>query len=725
MTRARFDALTAARYRPPALESRPRTPVNLEEVFGKNVFGLREMMATLPKPQYKALLSTLQNGTPLDPSVADAVAVAMKEWAMERGATHFTHWFQPLTGLTAEKHDSFLEPASDGKALTEFSGKELVRGEPDASSFPSGGLRATFEARGYTAWDPTSPAFIMEGPSGAYLCIPSAFASWTGEALDKKTPLLRSIQALDKQARRALALFGETPEPVRATLGPEQEFFLIDEEFFFRRPDMVLCGRTLFGTKPPKGQEMEDHYFGSIPERILAYMNEVELELYKLGVPLKTRHNEVAPGQYEMAPVFEEANRAADHQQLTMAVLKRVARKYGLVCVLHEKPFQGVNGSGKHLNWSFGTPSRNLLEPGETPHENKQFLFFCSAVLKAVARHQDLIRAAVAYAGNDHRLGANEAPPAIISAFVGDQLWDIFEQIAEAGEAKSSKAGGLMGLGVDTLPPLPRHTGDRNRTSPFAFTGNKFEFRAVGASQSISFPATVLNTIVAEALDEMSSRLEAELARGTAFDEALRGILADEARQFKPIIFNGDNYSAEWRDEAARRGLLHLPTTLDALPYLVSEKNVALFEKYGVLSRRELESRYEIYVDRYFKTVNIEGETGQYMAQTMVLPAAVRYLEELLRTAEKAKASGLKAEGILATARRVEELVDRLVEKIDILAIQNQELGGDTVFSKAEHMRRNIIPALNAVRDVVDRLERVIPDDYWPFPTYRDMLHVK
>ncbi|GMV04140.1 MAG: glutamine synthetase [Gemmatimonadota bacterium] len=725
MTRARFDTLAAARHRAPAANNGKRKPVNLEAVFGDNLFGLHEMKSRLPKPQFKALMSTIRSGTELDSTVADAVAVAMKEWALEKGATHYTHWFQPLTGLTAEKHDSFLDPTRDGRAITEFSGRELVQGEPDASSFPSGGLRATFEARGYTAWDPTSPAFLMEGASGAYLCIPTAFASWAGDALDKKTPLLRSIHALDKQARRALALFGSPEEPVRATLGPEQEFFLVDEEFFYRRPDLVTCGRTLFGTKPPKGQEMEDHYFGSIPERVLEYMNEVELELYKLGVPLKTRHNEVAPGQFEMAPIYEDANQAADHQQLTMSTLRRVARKYGLACLLHEKPFQGVNGSGKHLNWAFGTEKANLLEPGDTPHDNMQFLFFCSATLKAVARHQDLLRAAVAHAGNDHRLGANEAPPAIISAFVGDQLGDIFEQIEKAGSAKSSKASGLMGLGVDVLPRLPKHAGDRNRTSPFAFTGNKWEFRALGSSQSISFPATILNTVVAEAIDEMCTKLEGELAKGTAFDEALRALLAAEVKEFKHIIFNGDNYSEEWVKEAERRGLLNLRSTMAALPKLVDEKNAALFERYGVLSHRELESRHEIHVDQYFKTINIEGETGQYMAQTMVLPAAARYLSDLLSTADRAKEVGVKTDGVVATARKVNDLIDQLVAKLDVLAAQNQELGGDDVFSKAAHMQANIIPALNAVRDAVDRLERVVPDDYWPFPTYREMLFIK
>ncbi|MCG6988326.1 MAG: glutamine synthetase III [Gemmatimonadetes bacterium] len=728
MTRVipRFDILAAAKYESPSNGREEKKRMDMEDVFGENLFGLHQMKSRLPKPQYEALLSTVRNGTELDPSVADAVAVAMKEWAIEKGATHFTHWFQPLTGLTAEKHDSFLNPTRDGRAIAEFSGKELVQGEPDASSFPSGGVRATFEARGYTAWDPTSPAFLMQGAGGAYLCIPTAFASWTGEALDKKTPLLRSVHALDEQARRALRLFGSPPKAVRATMGPEQEFFLIDEEFFYRRPDLVTCGRTLFGAKPPKGQEMEDHYFGSIPDRVLEYMNEVELELYKLGVPLKTRHNEVAPGQYEMAPVFEDANQAADHQQLMMSTMRRVARRFGLVCLIHEKPFAGVNGSGKHLNWSFGTDDQNLLEPGETPHENMQFLFFCSAVLRAVAHHQDLLRASVAYAANDHRLGANEAPPAIISAFVGDQLQDVFEQItSNGGKAKSSKSGGLMGLGADVLPRLPKHAGDRNRTSPFAFTGNKFEFRALGGSQSISFPATVLNTIVAESIEEMCVQLEHALDGGSTFEDALRALLSREVEGFKHVIFNGDNYAPAWVEEAERRGLLNHRNTMEALPALVEEGNAALFEKFGVLSHRELESRYEIYVDQYFKTVNIEGETAADMAATMVLPAATRYLHDLLTTAERANNVGLKVEGILATARKVGDLIDELTEKLAVLVSQNAELGGDDVFSKAEHMRVNIIPAMAAVRHVVDRMEKLIPDDLWPMPMYRDMLFVK
>ena len=720
----RFDTLAAAQYdSTPTVTKRHRT--DLEEVYGENLFGLHQMKSRMPSAQYEALLSTIQNGTELDASVADAVASAMKEWALEKGATHYTHWFQPLTGSTAEKHDSFLKPTGDGRAITEFRGKELVQGEPDASSFPSGGLRATFEARGYTAWDPTSPAFVMEGPGGAYLCIPTAFASWAGDALDKKTPLLRSMSAIDEQARRALRLFGSPPMAVQPTCGAEQEFFLVDEEFFFRRPDLQTSGRTLFGTKPPKGQEMDDHYFGSIPARVLEYMNEVEFELYRLGVPVTTRHNEVAPGQYEMAPIYEDANQAADHQQLVMSTLRRIARRYGLVCLMHEKPFQGVNGSGKHLNWSMGTEEQNLLEPGDTPHDNMQFLFFTSAVLKGVAKHQDLMRASVAHAGNDHRLGANEAPPAIISAFCGDQLQDIFEQIEKAGEATSSKSSGLLGLGVKVLPDLPKHAGDRNRTSPFAFTGNKWEFRALGSSQSVSFPAMVLNTIVAESIDELCTKLEAELEKGTSFDDALRALLAAEIHEFKHVIFNGDNYSDEWVTEAESRGLLNLGSTMDALPLIVDEKNTALFEKYGVLSHRELESRYEIFVERYFMTINIEGETAQHMAQTMILPAAVRFLNELLTTAERADELGLKLEGVTKTAAKVNTLIDRLTVTVDALAEQNQELGGDDVISKAEHMRANIIPAMTAVRDVVDRLERIVPDDLWPVPTYRDMLFVK
>ncbi|HYW09641.1 MAG TPA: glutamine synthetase III [Longimicrobium sp.] len=726
---ARFDALAAARGWDGDgvrnTDAAPRPPMDIEGIFGQNTFGVSELRARLPKQVFRALMETMDGSAPLDPTVADAVALAMKEWATERGASHFTHWFQPLTGSTAEKHDSFITPNSGGGAVAEFSGKELIQGEPDASSFPSGGLRATFEARGYTAWDPTSPAFIVEGAGGCYLCIPTAFASWTGEALDTKIPLLRSVNALDVQARRALKLFGVDAARVHATCGPEQEFFLIDNEFYYRRPDLQTSGRTLFGAAPPRGQEMEDHYFGSIPERVLAFMTDVEKDLYRLGVPLKTRHNEVAPGQFEMAPIYENANVAADHQQLMMITLRKNARKYGMAVLLHEKPFAGVNGSGKHLNWSLGTDSANLLEPGGTPHDNMQFLFFCTCVLRSVERHQDLLRSAVAFAGNDHRLGANEAPPAIISVFLGDQLADVFEQIERSGAATSSKQGGLMGLGTPVLPQLPAHAGDRNRTSPFAFTGNKFEFRALGSSQSVSWPATVLNTIMAESVDELCTALEAEVAKGTGFEEALTRLIAEESSRVKRIIFNGDGYADEWQKEAEHRGLLNLRTTLEALELMVSGKNSALFEKYGILTPRELESRHEVALEQYFKTINIEGETSADIAATMVLPAAVRYLSDLLAAAERAADIKLETKGLRATLEQVNTMVDELRTALDALREQNAELGGDTVHSKAYHMRDNVIPAMNAVRAVVDRLEKVVPDDMWPLPTYRDMLFVK
>ena len=728
----RFDALDAAKNWPAngmgqssTAGARTARPFDIEKIFGENTFGIAEMRDRLPKQVFAKLMDTIENGTELDPSVADAVAIAMKEWATEKGATHYTHWFQPLTGLTAEKHDSFITPNVGGGATAQFSGKDLTQGEPDASSFPSGGLRATFEARGYTAWDPTSPAFIMETAAGSYLAIPTAFTSWTGNALDTKIPLLRSLHAIDKQARRALQLLGLEPKPVRVTLGPEQEFFLVDQEFYYRRPDLVVTGRTLFGAKPPRGQELEDHYFGSIPERVLAFMMDAERELYRLGIPVKTRHNEVAPGQYEMAPLYETANIAADHQQLMMLVIRNTARKYGLVALLHEKPFAGVNGSGKHLNWSFGTAEENFLDPGESPHENLRFLFFVTAVIRAVERHQDLVRLGVAYAGNDHRLGANEAPPAIMSVFLGEQLSDIFEQLEKAGRAKSSKNGGLLGLGTPILPAIPKHAGDRNRTSPFAFTGNKFEFRALGASQSISFPATILNTIVAESIEELADALEAELKAGRGLEDALGAVLAREIPKIKRIIFDGDNYSQEWQAEAERRGLLNLRNALDAIDLLTSQKNAALFEKYGVLSRRELESRREILVDQYFKTINIEGETAAEIARTMVLPAAARYLNELVTAAERTRSLGVEPTGVLRTIEEVNGLIDELSIALRGLVEQNAELGGDDVHSKARHMRDNILPAMAAVRAVVDRLEKVVPDDLWPLPRYRDMLFIK
>ena len=724
-TLKRFDSVSAAKTWSRTPESRPADRDLLPRVFGQDTFGLREMEARLPSAVFKQLVRTMQHGEQLDPAVADTVAAAMKDWALSRGATHYTHWFQPLTGGTAEKHDSFLKVGRDGRAITEFKGDELVQGEPDASSFPSGGLRATFEARGYTAWDPTSPAFILGGETATYLCVPTAFSSWGGESLDAKIPLLRSIDALDRVTRRALKIFGVNTGRVTANLGPEQEFFLLDREFYYRRPDLMTSGRTLFGAKPPRGQELDDHYFGSIHERVLACIQSVEMDLYTLGVPMKTRHNEVAPGQYEMAPVYENANVASDHQQLTMRILERNARRYGFICLLHEKPFAGINGSGKHVNWSFGTSDRNLLEPGDTPHDNLMFLFFCTAVMSAVEKHQDLLLASVSSAANDHRLGANEAPPSIISVFLGDQLQDIFEQLEESGSAEERDREGLLGLGVTVLPDLPRHSGDRNRTSPFAFTGNKFEFRAVGSSASISLPATVLNTIVAEAIDEWTDVLEAVVESGVSVETALWKLLSNEIPSFKRIIFNGDNYAPEWVDEAERRGLLNSGSAVDALPALASHKNAELFDKYGVMSPRELEARLEVLTEQYFIKINIEGETAAHIARCMILPAAVNYLNQLGSARGGAEAAGASTEGLDTNVARVSGLIDELSAALDELDAQNEELGGDEISSKVIHMRNNVIPAMNAVREVADRMEKVIPDDMWPLPTYRDMLFVK
>jgi glutamine synthetase len=686
------------------------------QVFGANVFSTALQRQRLPKDIFRRLQQTLPHGGALDTSLADAVAQAMKEWALERGATHYTHWFQPLTGSTAEKHDSFWAPTGEGTALAEFSGKELIQGEPDASSFPTGGIRATFEARGYTAWDPTSPAFILENPNGAVLCIPTAFASWTGEALDHKIPLLRSMDALSKSAIRALRLFGDhTSQRVFTTVGAEQEYFLIDEQFYFERPDLVTTGRTLFGAKPPKGHELDDHYFGSIPERILACMLETERELSKLGVPVKTRHNEVAPNQYEIAPVFENSNVGSDHQQLTMQIMQNVARRYGLVCLLHEKPFAGVNGSGKHNNWSMGTDTgNNLLDPGDTPHDNLQFLFFCAAVIQAVNKHQGLLRASVASAGQDHRLGANEAPPAIISIFLGTELERVFGAI-ERGEAGETTPGSFLGLGTPVLPPLPLHGGDRNRTSPFAFTGNKFEFRALGSSQSLSLPNTVLNTIVAEAIDSLADELEQELGQGKDLEAGLRPILQRSYAANKQIIFAGDNYSPEWHTEAERRGLLNLRATPDAVPYLVSKATVDLFSKYGVLSERELHSRYEVFLEQYVTRLNIEAETAASIARTMLLPAAARH-----------RALLLEAE-LPELTRELEEPISSFVESIRRLETANlgENQPHDDVLAHAIYMRDAVIPAMAAVRGAADKLEKVVADDIWPLPKYSEILFIK
>jgi glutamine synthetase len=686
-------------------------------VFGENVFSGAVQQRRLPKAVYKQLQQTLAEGKALEPALADAVAAAMKEWAMEKGATHFTHWFQPLTGVTAEKHDSFYAPTGDGSAIAEFSGKELIQGEPDASSFPTGGIRATFEARGYTAWDPTSPAFILENPNGALLCIPTAFASWTGEALDHKIPLLRSMDALSRSAVRALGLLGVETSRVFTTVGPEQEYFLIDEQYYFERPDLVTTGRTLFGAQPPKGHELDDHYFGSIPERVLACMLDAERELAKLGVPIKTRHNEVAPAQYEVAPIFENSNVGSDHQQLTMQVLQNVARRYGLVCLLHEKPFNGVNGSGKHNNWSMSTDTGiNLLEPGDTPHENLLFLFFCAAVIQAVDNHQQLLRASVANAGQDHRLGANEAPPAIISVFLGAELEKIYEAI-ESGSGDAATPQSYLELGASVLPRLPMHGGDRNRTSPFAFTGNKFEFRALGSSMSLALPNTVLNTIVAEAIDELADKLESATTGGSSLEEAILGVVKDAYSSHKRIVFSGDNYSDEWHAEAESRGLANLRQTPDALPWLVEPSTIEVFEKYDVLTERELESRYEVSLEQYTTTINIEAETAASLARTMLLPAAISWLATL---------GTVESTGVGRLREDLTGLIDEFVEAVYALDAANEaHPATDDVLEGAKYVQGDVIEAMGKVREIADKLERIVPDDIWPLPKYSEVLFIK
>ncbi|HEY6562390.1 MAG TPA: glutamine synthetase III [Polyangiaceae bacterium] len=721
---ARLQAVSAiTSYKPGS------SPLNFketpaEELFGANVFSLSTMRSCLPPEVFQSLKKTIEAGATLDPKVADVVAGAMKDWAISKGATHYAHVFYPMTGSTAEKHDSFLTPTGDGGALAKFSGKLLIQGEPDASSFPNGGIRATFEARGYTAWDVTSPAYILENQNGTTLCIPTAFVSWTGEALDKKTPVLRSMQALNTQAQRVLKVFGhENPALVVSYAGAEQEYFLIDRNFYYARPDLLNAGRTLFGAKPPKGQEFEDQYFGAIPERVLACMLEVERELYKLGVPVKTRHNEVAPSQYEIAPIFESSNIAADHQQMIMNVLRRVAEQYGMVCLLHEKPFAGVNGSGKHVNFSLGNSTQgNLLDPGDTPHENAQFLVFCAAVIRGVHKYAGVLRAAIATASNDHRLGANEAPPAIISVFLGEQLTDVFEQI-RAGGAKSSKTKSLLEIGVDTLPKLPRDPGDRNRTSPFAFTGNRFEFRAVGSSQSIAGPMTALNTIMAESLDFVATKLEAATGKGKALNAAVQDLLAEIIQQHGAVIFNGDGYSEEWHQEAEKRGLPNYKTCVEALPVLQQPDVVALFDKYRVLSPRELKSRYEIFLEQYIKTINVEGKLTIKMAKTSILPAALRYQREVAEGLAAVKAAGGNADAGLLT--RLTALVSDLQSGIAALESASAHHDGAGLLEEAKHFRSAILGAMTKVREAADTLEGVVADDLWPLPSYQEMLFIK
>jgi glutamine synthetase len=696
------------------------------EDFGSLTFNDEVQRARLPKDVYRALRRAIAQGEPLDASVADIIAGALKDWAVEHGATHYTHWFQPMTGITAEKHDSFLSPSPDGRAVAEFSGKELVKGEPDASSFPSGGMRSTFEARGYTAWDPTSPPWLLVTGNGTTLVIPTAFVSWTGEALDKKTPLLRSMESLSRQAVRILRLFGSKAQRVYATCGPEQEYFLIDRQFYFNRPDLINAGRTLFGARPPKGQEMEDHYFGSIPDRVLAFMMEVERELYKVGVPVKTRHNEVAPSQYEVAPIFENANVATDHQMMTMEMMRRMAPKFGLACLMHEKPFAGVNGSGKHLNWSISDEvGNNLLNPGDTPHENIQFLVFCAAVLRAVNKYQGLLRWTIASAGNDHRLGANEAPPAIISVFLGDMLTDIFSQIEKAGSAKTTKSGGVMDIGVSTLPKLPRDAGDRNRTSPFAFTGNKFEFRAVSANQSIALPNVALNVAVTESLDYCATELEKSLKSGVKLQGAVKQLLTKLIKDNKRIIFNGNNYSEEWQKEAGKRGLLNHRTSVDAFGEILKPDVVKAFEKYGVLNERELKARHEVALEQYNKTINIEAQLMVLMANRYIQPAAYRYQGELAETISAVKAAGATSKQPRHSLDQLCRLSDEFKTRVDALQDLLEHESNGNAEKHAKYFRDKVVPAMVALRETGDSLEAIVPHDLWPLPTYREMLFVK
>lgn len=696
--------------------------INVTEIFGENVFSDKVMQERLPKKIYKELRKTIDEGKELDPSVADVVAEAMKNWAVDKGATHYTHIFQPLTGVTAEKHDSFITaPRGDGTILMEFSGKELIKGEPDASSFPSGGLRATFEARGYTAWDCTSPAYVREDAAGAILCIPTAFCSYTGEALDKKTPLLRSMQAINDQAIRLLKLFGNTTsKKVTPCVGPEQEYFLVDKQKYLQRKDLIFTGRTLFGAMPPKGQELDDHYFGTIRQRIASYMKDVNEELWKLGVSSKTQHNEVAPAQHELAPIYAEANVAVDHNQIVMKVLKKVACQHGLQCLLHEKPFAGVNGSGKHNNWSITTDDGiNLLDPGKTPHENIQFLLVLTCILKAVDKHADLLRESAADVGNDHRLGANEAPPAIISVFLGEQLEDVLEQLISTGMATKSIKGEVLHTGVKTLPDFTKDATDRNRTSPFAFTGNKFEFRMVGSRDSIASPNIVLNTIVAEAFAEACEVLE----NAQDFDIAVHDLIKEYATKHQRIVFNGNGYSDEWVEEAKRRGLPNIKSMVDAIPALVSEKSIELFAKFGVFTRAELESRVEIQYEAYAKAINIEAKTMIDIAGKQILPAVIHYTKELADTIVSVKAAGSKANVQSRLLDRTSDLLEAAENALDKLleVTQNaaQKAEGE---EQARYFHDAVMPAMNALRIPVDQLEMIINKELWPMPSYGDLI---
>ena len=692
---------------------------NVPEIFGSMVFNDAIMRDKLPKDVYKSLKKTIEDGRDLDIAIANVVAIAMKDWAIEKGATHYTHWFQPLTGITAEKHDSFISPQNDGRVIMEFSGKELIKGEPDASSFPSGGLRATFEARGYTAWDPTSYAFVKDG----VLCIPTAFCSYGGEALDKKTPLLRSMETLSEQAVRILRLFGNSSvKRVTTTVGPEQEYFLVDKDIYNKRKDLIYCGRTLFGAMAPKGQEMDDHYFGAIKPRVQAYMEELNEELWKLGILSKTEHNEVAPAQHEMAPIFATANISIDHNQITMEIMKNVAKRHNLVCLLHEKPFDGVNGSGKHNNWSMVTDDgANLLEPGKSPHENAQFLLFLTAIIKAVDEYQDIMRVSISSAGNDHRLGASEAPPAIMSIFLGDDLEAILDSI-ENGTSYKNAGAPKMEIGVHVLPTFPKDTTDRNRTSPFAFTGNKFEFRSCGSSMSVSGPNTVLNTIVAEALKSFADELE----KADDFTDALNELIKRTIKEHKRIIFNGDGYSDAWKAEAAKRGLLNLPTTVDAMPTMLDKKNIDLFTAHNIYTEAEIHSRYEIQLEAYSKTINIEGLTMVDMVKKDILPAVNSYVLSLAQSASVKKSLcdsiGIEMEKDLIG--KLSQLEDEAYAKVNELKslLENAPSDDTDKLAHAKYYKDTIIPAMTELRSLCDEMEVNTASSVWPFPTYGDLL---
>ena len=723
----RFAALQQIqRRRPVATEA----AAPLEKLWASDVFTLDTMKTFLPKGVFKSVQRTIQEGGKLDLSVANVVAEAMKSWATGRGALYYAHVFYPLTNSTAEKHDGFISPKGDGRVITEFTGKLLVQGEPDGSSFPNGGIRSTFEARGYTAWDITSPAYLMETPNGVTLCIPTVFVSWTGEALDKKTPLLRSIAAMNRQAQRLLRLLGETDiAPLNASCGAEQEYFLVDSAFTALRPDLQLTGRTVFGKASAKGQQFDDHYFGAIPERVQVFMQDVERQLYKLGIPAKTRHNEVAPGQFEIAPYFEMANVATDHQQLTMTVLRNTAKRHGFTCLMHEKPFAGVNGSGKHVNWSIGNATQgNLLDPGHTPHENLQFLLFCGAVIRGVHRFGPLLRSVVATAGNDHRLGANEAPPAIMSVYLGSQLEDVFNQIRE-GRPQVSSSGGVMRLGVDTLPEFTIDPGDRNRTSPFAFTGNRFEFRAVGSNQSVAGPLVALNTILADSLEWMASQLEQQLQQGTPLNDAAFAVLQQVMREHGAVVFGGDGYSQEWhRIAVEERGLENLRTSADALPVLRRPEVRELFERQGVLSPVELESRFAVYAEQYVLAIEVEARLALQMARTQVYPAAVRYLGELAKALQEQQAMGLQPS--LAVRNLLAERLHQLNDGCDALEraladAHNHGADHQPLESQLRHCADQLMPRMQALREAVDGLEGVVDDALWPLPSYQEMLFVR